>query len=210
MNQRKTVNKRKVINPCARCLLPQRLCLCSKIPCLEIETKISLIIHFNELYKNSNTGRLALHALPNSEMRIRGEKGKQLDLSDLLSDNYEPILLFPSEDAEELTSEFMLARKKKIQLIVPDGSWRQARKVNTRHPELNQLPRVKVLNPMEDTYQLRKESRENGMATLQSIAYALGVIEGDHIREQLLNLYQEKVIRSLVGSRKLSWGVLNK
>jgi hypothetical protein len=37
------------------------------------------------------------------------------------------------------------------------------------------------------------------MATLQAIAHALGVIEGDHVKAQLLQLYRTKLARSLAG-----------
>jgi hypothetical protein len=37
------------------------------------------------------------------------------------------------------------------------------------------------------------------MATLQAIAFGLGVIEGDPVRAALMKLYQAKVERTLIG-----------
>jgi hypothetical protein len=42
------------------------------------------------------------------------------------------------------------------------------------------------------------------MATLQAIAYALGVIEGEWVRTQLMKLYQAKIERTLIG-RGILW-----
>lgn len=195
--------KRKTKDPCPNCFLHLDLCLCSLIPILYLKTKISLVIHHKELKRTSNTGQLALKSLPNSTIRVRGVKETPLELGDLLTDEYETLLLFPSSDAELLTPELAQSIKKKIQIIVPDGNWRQASKVNTRYKELANIKRVKVARVGTDPYHLRAETTQDGMATLQAIAYALGAIEGEEVQNQLLKLYDEKLVRTLVGRGKL-------
>ena len=46
---------------------------------------------------------------------------------------------------------------------------------------------------------LRAESSEFGMSTLEAIARALGVIEGDEVEKKLLEVYQVKLERTLIG-----------
>jgi DTW domain-containing protein YfiP len=58
---------------------------------------------------------------------------------------------------------------------------------------------MKISTPNTTTYQLRAQSRPERMATLQAIAYALGIIEGDVVKTQLMKLYQAKVERTLIG-----------
>ncbi len=181
---------------CGRCLMLSSLCLCSLIPSLKLDTKISLVIHHFEMNRSSNTGRLALEALTNSEMRVRGREGETLDLSDLLTDDYETLLLYPSENSIELCSDYVNSIDKKIQLIVPDGNWRQTRKVFTRQKELRDIKKVMISRKQKDAYYMRNEHLDNGMATLQAIAMALGVIEGEEVQEKLLDLYYEKVNRT--------------
>jgi DTW domain-containing protein YfiP len=201
--------KRKTKDPCPNCFLHLNLCLCSLIPVLDLKTKISLVIHHKELKRTSNTGQLALKSLSNSSMRVRGLKDFPLDLEDLLSDEYETMLLFPFDNAEILTPDFVKGIKKKIQIIVPDGNWRQASKVNTRYKELDHIKRVKVARVGIDSYHIRTETTQDGMATLQAIAYALGAIEGEEVRDQLLKLYDEKLVRTLVGRGKLPLAAIN-
>jgi DTW domain-containing protein YfiP len=165
---------------------------------MELKTKVCLIIHHRELSRSSNTGVLALRALANSEMRIRGEGRETLDLTDLLTPHYRTFLFFPSDDAVELNRALVLQERTPIQLIVPDGTWRQASKISSRQPELKDLPRVKIGAPSDSTVQLRAQSRPEGMATLQAIARGLGIIEGDLVRAQLMKLYQAKVERTLI------------
>jgi DTW domain-containing protein YfiP len=132
-------------------------------------------------------------------MRVRGLKENPLDLEDLITDEFETLLLFPSDDAELLTPELVRSINKKIQLIVPDGNWRQASKVNTRYKELASIRRVKVARVGKDPYHLRAETTKDGMATLQAIAYAFGATEGENIQNKLLELYDEKLVRTLIG-----------
>jgi DTW domain-containing protein YfiP len=175
------------------------LCLCHVAPRIELRTKVSLVIHHRELSRKSNTGLLALKALVNSEMRIRGEGRDALDLKDLLISGYRSFLFFPSADAIELDSVLVAQDPRPIQLIVPDGTWRQARKIHSRHPELKSLPIVKIGAPTHAVFQLRAQSRPERMATLQAIANALGIIEGDTVRVRLMELYHAKIRRTLAG-----------
>ena len=179
--------------------MSRTLCLCDAVPRIDLQTKIALVIHHRELSRNSNTGLLALRALVNSEVRIRGEGKQALDLRDLLSPQYRTFLFFPCAEAVELDRTVVIQDRRPIQLIVPDGTWRQARKILSRHPELKELPRVMISTPNQSIFQLRAQSRPERVATLQAIAYALGVIEGDLVRAALMKLYDTKIERTLIG-----------
>ena len=192
------------------CAASRTLCLCDAVPRIELRTKICLIIHHRELSRSSNTGLLAVRALVNSEVRIRGEGRATLDLKDVLSSQYRTFLFYPTNDAVELDKALVMQEHTPIQLIVPDGTWRQARKIHSRHPELKDLPRVKISTPNHSIYQLRAQSRPEGMATLQAIAHGLAVIEGDGVGAQLMKLYQAKIERTLRGRGilrgNIEWG----
>ncbi len=191
--------QRKTQDPCENCFLHRERCLCDFIPRLETKTKISLVIHAKELRRTTNTGLLATKALVNSQILVRGADNGRLNLSELLNPMYRPILFFPAEGAEELNLDFVSQSELPIHLIVPDGNWRQASKVHHRHPELKDIPRVMIKLPNTDTHHLRAESTPEGMATLQAIAHALGVIEGEFVKQKLLELYHLKLERTLLG-----------
>ena len=195
--------KRKTKNPCHGCGLHLDRCICALINLLDLKTKLVLIIHRKELKRTTNTGQLALKSLVNSEMRIRGEQNaKRLDLSDLIVADYRSYLFFPSDDAVELTVELAKCSPLPIQLIVPDGNWRQASKVFSRHPELQTLTKVKISTLNTSSIHLRNEHMPEGMATLQAIALALGIIEGPQVQKILLDLYDAKLKQTLIGRGK--------
>ncbi len=178
-------------------------CFCELIPSVETKTKLTLIIHYKEIFKTTNTGRLAVKTLKNSEMRVRGSGKKEDDerdtLENLLATDYQSLLFFPNESAVELTPTFIQSFSKPIQLIVPDGTWKQAGKVNSRCKELANIPRVKLTIANDPNFYLRKESSEFKMSTLEAIALAMGVIEGESTQKALMGVYQEKLNRTLSG-----------
>jgi DTW domain-containing protein YfiP len=191
------MHQRTTKEPCGICAASRTSCLCDVVPRIELKTKVCLVIHHRELSRSSNTGLLALRALVNSEMRIRGEGREALDLKDLITLQYRTFLFYPSGDAAELDEALVMQESTPIQLLVPDGTWRQARKIHSRHLELRNLPRVKISKPNNSTFQLRAQSRPERMATLQAIAQGLGIIEGDLVRAQLMKLYYAKIDRTL-------------
>lgn len=172
--------------------------MCDLIPSLDLKTKLLLVIHSKELRRTTNTGRLALKVLKNSEMRVRGEINNPLDLSaDLEEETYHSLFLFPDESANLLTKDYIDRINKPIQLIVPDGNWRQASKVQTRHKELLNVPKVKLLDSSLSKMFMREESKEEGMATMQAIGYAFEILESCEVSKTLLSVYDEKLRKTI-------------
>lgn len=195
----KPKGKRKTQDPCEICFLHRRLCICEFIPSLDLKTKLSLVVHAKELKRTTNTGSLAVRALKNSEIFVRGRINQPLNLTNLIQTEYRHVLFYPCDEAVELTESFVTESSLPINLIVPDGNWRQASKVHYRHTELQHLPRVMIKTANTSTTHLRAETTEFGMATLQAIAYAFGFFESLYVENKLLQLYNLKLERTLQG-----------
>ncbi|MES2964170.1 MAG: tRNA-uridine aminocarboxypropyltransferase [Bdellovibrionota bacterium] len=190
------MRKRKTVDPCQTCFMHMERCICAFIPKLELKTKLSLVIHHRELKRTTNTGRLAVHALTNSQMIVRGKDRTRLDLTSILSPDYDTYVLQPSEDAIDIED---LKITKPVQLIVSDGNWRQASKLHARHPEIAHLKRIRISQKNVSKSHLRKEHFEEGFSTLEAIAITMGVLEGDSVKESLLKLYQAKLQATILG-----------
>jgi len=194
---------------CPRCRMHQSLCVCALIPRVETRTRLTLIIHRYEDRKPTNTGRLATECLPNSQVCVRGHLGAPADAS-VFTEGYRPILLFPSDDARPLT-EFVEGDLP-VELVVPDGNWRQASKVRARVSGMSQVP-CAILPPGPPTlYRLRSEPHEGGLATMEAIARALGILEGKAAQEALEQLFLVSVERTLwargaLGDRQVTGGI---
>jgi DTW domain-containing protein YfiP len=193
------MRQRKTKAPCVKCRLHPERCICAQIPSLNLETKVSLVIHAKELKRTTNSGLLAHHALLNSQLIVRGLEKQKTDLSLLLDPGYTPLFFYPTEDAIELDENFVRTLQKPVHLIVPDGNWRQAGKVRQRHPELSEVQAVKISANNKELYHLRREHMAEGMSTLQAIALALGFFEGPDVYRSLHSLYEAKLHATLRG-----------
>jgi DTW domain-containing protein YfiP len=179
---------------CRRCHLHHSLCLCGELPRVETRTKLVLFIHRIEDRKPSNTGRLAARCLPNSEVFVRGDESAPSEPF-VAGPGTRPLLLFPGENAVSI--EQFAGMTEPVTLVVPDGTWRQAFKVRNRIPGLGDLPCVSLPEGPESAYRLRTEAHRHGLSTIEAIARALGVLEGDAARDALLRVFRMMVDRTL-------------
>lgn len=189
------IRKRKPKDPCHVCGINSQFCICVDFKTIDTKTRVDLIVHHKELKRTSNTGRLIQILLKNQKIWIRGEIDQPLDHLQILNPDYSPVLLFPSEAATVASAESLttLAQGKPLQILVPDGNWRQASKVHYRVKELKAIPRVTLPSRLADRDGLlRKETKDDGMSTIEALAHLLGFIEGVKVKEHLLAAYSLK------------------
>ncbi len=172
----------------------QSLCVCALIPRLETRTRLLLIIHRTEERKPTNTGVLAAECLVNSEIVVRGHADHPSQAV-TLPEGTQPVLLFPHEDAVNIVD--FQKPKLPITLIVPDGTWRQASKVRNRVPGLLGVPCVSLGVGEPSIYRLRAEAHAHGLATIEAIARAFGVLEGAHVQRAMEHVFRSMVERTL-------------
>ncbi|MFJ7883251.1 tRNA-uridine aminocarboxypropyltransferase [Pseudomonas sp. NPDC096917] len=158
---------------CPRCLRPQTHCLCELIPQLHSRTRVLLLQHPSEVNHALNTARLAALGLSNAELRV-GEVFE--DLQSMLSPpEYQACLLFPGEGAQLLQPG--IGEEQPLLLVVPDGTWRKARKLLHLNPLLAQLPRVTLPEGAQSRYRLRKAPGPGALSTVEAIVQALDILE---------------------------------
>ena len=160
---------------CERCQRPLDHCLCPLIPCLDSRTRVVLLQHPSEVSHALNTARLAALGLVNAELRV-GEVFDDLQAL-LATPGYRPVLLFPGEQAQVL-SAYEIADDTPLLLIVPDGTWRKARKLLYLNPLLDALPRVTLGQVPPSRYRLRKAPEPGALSTIEAVVEALNALEG--------------------------------
>ena len=158
---------------CERCLRPQSHCLCALIPQLDSRTRVLVLQHPGEVSHALNTGRLAALGLRNAQLLV-GEVFEDLQAV-LHPPGYQPRLLFPGEGAQQLVVD--QADTPPTLLVVPDGTWRKARKMLHLNPLLAALPRVTLGDVPPSLYRLRKAPGPDALSTLEAITHALQILE---------------------------------
>lgn len=173
---------------CGRCQRPHSHCLCALIPQLQSRTRVLILQHPEESRHALNTARLAALGLVNGELQV----GEQFaDLASWLADPaYQACLLFPGDDAQPLASMAISAQERPLLLVVPDGTWRKARKLLYLNPLLAALPRVCLPVGLESRYRLRKAPMAGALSTLEAIVVALEALETPHSFAALLQPFE--------------------
>jgi len=126
--------------------------------------KFTLLTHFKELEKRSNTGRLVLDVLGSDAEQIRWER---LTPPARLVEEIGAggvALIYPgtaSETDEDLTG---ISR-----VILIDGTWHEARRIHQRSPYLQKIRRVCLRNVGKSVYNLRKNQKEAGLCTAECV-----------------------------------------
>ncbi|WP_440466817.1 tRNA-uridine aminocarboxypropyltransferase [Pseudomonas sp. YH-1] len=165
---------------CPRCERPLNHCLCALIPRLDNRTRVLLLQHPSEVGHALNTARLAMLGLSNAELMV-GEDFSDLDLS-----AWDAWLLFPGESAVALAELAARPVDKPRLLVVPDGTWRKARKLLHLNPNLALLPRVVLPEGLTSRYRLRKAPAEGALSTIEAVVQALDTLDAPRSHVDLL------------------------
>jgi DTW domain-containing protein YfiP len=156
------------------------------IPSLDSRTRVLLLQHPSEVNHALNTARLAALGLNNAEL-IVGEVFE--DLPRLLNQSgYQARLLFPADDAQPMQAYG--PGDDPLLLVVPDGTWRKARKLLHLNPLLAALPRVTLADGGVSRYRLRKAPGPGALSTVEAIVQALQTLEAPTSFEPLLRPFE--------------------
>jgi DTW domain-containing protein len=163
------------------------------VPKVDSRTEVVVVRHDREAFKSTGTARVALQALSRGRLVEYGEDAAPTNdaLRPLLEG---AALLFPETGVEPAPVSGPITR-----LIVLDGTWRQTRRMLRRLTVLEAVPRlvlpVKAVTPLR----LRETHAPEGRSTLEAIADALAVLEGEAVAQPLHALhalYVERVFRA--------------
>jgi DTW domain-containing protein YfiP len=147
--------------------------------------KFTLLTHFKEFEKRSNTGQLVLDVLGDGAEQVRWDR---LNPPAALMEEIEAggvALVYPGaagEDDGDLTG----IRR----FVIIDGTWHEARKIHQRSPYLLKLRRVCLKPAGKSLYNLRKNQKEGGLCTAECVIEILRsqgrVEEAERLRERFL------------------------
>lgn len=187
---------------CFRCYLRREICICPILPTVQTRAEFLILRHIREAERPSNTGRWASMALPNSRIVSFGG-GDRIGFSsfdEALLQAPDTWLLWPdATGAQPPITRLTLPD----QVVVLDGTWRQARRLYNRTRLLQKIPRLVLPAPHPFRDRLREQHRSDGMSTLEAVAAAVAKLEGTQAAEPLERLYDEVVRRTIT----LRWGV---
>jgi DTW domain-containing protein YfiP len=179
---------------CVRCLLRDELCLCAEIPRIETHTRVVIVRHIAERWRSSNSGRLAALALPNAEIV---EHGGDDAVPDSVLAQPGTWLVYPEGPPRREPPSPPPSR-----LLFLDATWHQARRMRQRLPGLRGMPILALAVDEVPPDRLRESPGGGRVSTIEAIARALRLLEGDAPADALERLFAVHVARARASGRR--------
>lgn len=156
-----------------------------------------ILQHPDEARHPLNTARLAALGLQRAELWV-GETFP--DLVEMIASADRVFLLFPAKGEHLGRTISIDSEPGATLLIVPDGTWRKARKLLHTNPVLNALPRLSLSGGEPSEYRIRKAPAPASISTIEAIVRALSVLEPGGDFQPLLQPFRalvEQQIRAM-------------
>jgi len=177
-------------NYCIHCTLPADYCVCAQAPSITLPKNCTILFHPREISRRNSTGRLlksctnikstTWHRLKNQHQEVEFAKHT---------------LIFPhsndskSQDNPNIGSDHFLWI---------DSTWQESHKMMRQSTWLQNMPKYSIKNTHSD-FRLRRNQKQDGLSTLESLAYWLA--EQNHQEQSLallqhFNYFQEAFLRA--------------
>ena len=141
--------------------------------------KFTLLTHFKEFEKRSNTGRVVLDVLGSDTEQLRWDRMTPPDslLKEIEAGGV--ALVYPgTSDGNSDLSDI-------TRFILIDGTWHEARKIYQRSPYLIKMRRVGLTPTGISRYNLRKNQKEACLCTAECVIEILREIGDDEAADRL-------------------------
>jgi DTW domain-containing protein len=182
---------------CNLCGLKPAGCICTRIPQIEITSKLSVIIHITELGRRTNSGQLAALSVKDGNVVPYGMPVNNFDYRSLLSSKQKPLLLFPGSP-RELTEDYVQSLEERPHLVVVDGNWRQAKRMFQKLMRTREFDWISLPYSTTGGFPLRNSSMKTGtVSTMEATALALKALEGEEPFRQMLGVFDDFVTAHL-------------
>ncbi|WP_306523170.1 tRNA-uridine aminocarboxypropyltransferase [Rheinheimera sp.] len=176
---------------CDHCLLPQADCICFAKPEPCAKSAFLFLMYTGECFKPTNTGRLIADVAMDNHAFVWDRTEPAPALLALLADpQYQPVVIFPTQYAEpeRCINRPKPTEGKKTLFILLDGTWREAKKMFSKSPYLNQFPVLGIQPTQASNYQLREAAHLHQLCTAEVMIEVLKV-DGDERAAQQLSDY---------------------
>ncbi|MCB9574623.1 MAG: DTW domain-containing protein [Kofleriaceae bacterium] len=190
-----TSTSRPELERCARCLLPRRTCMCAEIRPIAHRTEVVIVRHVTEAWRSSNSGRIAALALAHARLVDHGREGAPADLAALRAPD--TWLVYPEGPPRRVAPAPPPAR-----LVFLDATWSQAKRMRQRLPALRGLPILSLPIDEVPAARLRTSPGQGRVSTIEAIAAALRLVEGDAPAAELERLFAIMIERARASGRR--------
>lgn len=171
-----------------------------------------MVIHWREYVRLTNTGLLAAHVVPHTELYLRGAPGTSFVEEHAPQPDAAPhagrrLLLYAPPDAPNASPSHAAAplgeahrprEGELLTLLVPDGSWTQSRRMVRREPIFAGAEMVTLPPGAPSRYRLRRAPAAGMLSTFEAVARALALLEDDPSIEARMDAIFERWVEAMI------------
>jgi DTW domain-containing protein YfiP len=161
---------------CVVCRRPAVACYCPLLKPFESYPRFVILSHPREAKHRLGTGRMAHICISNS-MLIEGVDFSENKKVEAIIHNRDffAVILYPGDSSTKLSELSIDQRRalippgRKLIVVVPDGTWRTARKMIRLSRNLSSLPSLSFTPSSPSSYRIRRQPRPNLYCTLEAV-----------------------------------------
>jgi DTW domain-containing protein len=187
----------KSVTRCEECQLAKFACLCAWRPVLKAGCEFILLMHRDEVFKPTNTGRLLADVLPQQTHVFCWSRTEPPQaLVDLLADpNRRCVIVFPADANEAAAKPRELVRElptddKITTFILLDGTWKQSGRMFHLSRWLETVPCVVLPEALVRGYAVRKSHQEHYLSTAEAASLCLEMAGEQRVANALQDYFQ--------------------
>ena len=160
----------KSVVRCDRCQLAERACICLYCPESSCKSHFVLLMHHNEVFKPTNTGRLIADVFPAStQVSCWSRTQPEPNLLELLKQpDRRCYIVFPENVDHHPSAEVLPEDGKTNTFILLDGTWKQARRMLTLSRWLDGIPTLAFPESLLRGYAVRKSEHLHQVSTAEA------------------------------------------
>lgn len=190
---RSFVARGAAVERCGRCQLGIHACICPWRSQMAIDIDVVLLMHRDEVFKPTNSGRLIADLFPHNTYVFEWSRTQPAGtLLALLSDSTRyPVVVFPPEEQSlrrVYTQKPNLKKGQRLTLVLLDGTWKQARKMFKTSQWLQALPLMTLAEARPAQYSIRQAAIAGQLSTAEAAAALLESCD-EPLAAQLLSDY---------------------
>lgn len=197
LSTREFLARGKSVVRCEHCQLATFACICPWRPELVSSVEFILLMHTDEVFKPTNTGRLIADILPLQTHAFCWSRTEPVqELLDLLGDSRRRCLIVFPADASSAGSRprslvSSLPMDDKINtFILLDGTWKQSGRMFHLSRWLEGVPCVVLPESLVRGYAVRKSHQEHYLSTAEAAALCLEMAQEPHAALVLQDYFQ--------------------
>jgi len=150
--------------------------MCEHFEHIDTQTKFVILMHPKEFKKvKNNTGHFTHQSLSNSELFIGIDFTCNARINEIIA-THESYILFPSQDALNLSQTKPKSTQKPLAVFLIDSTWACTKKMFTQSQNLQKLKHMSFTTTKTSQYQIKIQPDENYLSTMESTLVVLELL----------------------------------